>query len=276
MKASPICLAFALWLCAAPLAAAELGDAVPAHPGLNYRDLMKLVVTDLGPLEEHSAVGHKVVPFAHIDGKDAKGDPPETITLRWVDVMVIPGDPSRIILLADLGPSEGQVADADLLTLFALSPAPKLLDVVEVGTDRSTGFSDVKSVMLAPRTPLILVYSAHGNSNQSYLSTKMMFIRGDRFQLIDDVFTFGDGSCSYDRTQAPSFTALAVPGPYSAVHVSVQERLAVTGAECGDEKPPRPSAATYQAIYRWDRRRGRFATRSKELDWLAEEDRKRF
>jgi hypothetical protein len=277
MKAAAPCIALLLWLCAIPLAAAaDLGDAVPGHAGVTYLDLMKLVATDLGPLGKDGAVGHKVVPFTHIDGEDARGDPPETITLAAVDALTIPGDQSRIVLLADLGPSEGFVADAVLLALFALAPAPKLLDVVEVGTDRFTGFADAKGAMLAPGVPLILVYNSHSNSDQSYLSTKMMFVRGDRFQLMGDVFTLGERACGYEHTQEPSFATLPGPGPYRALHVSVLERVAVTGEECGDQKAPRPRVATCQAIYRWDARRGRFMTRSKELDRLADKNRKAF
>jgi hypothetical protein len=273
---NPLHLACLFWLCAAPVCAADLDEVVPGRAGLTYLDLMKLVVTDLGPLGKDGAVGHKVVPFTHIDGKDARSDPPDPIALQSVETMAIPGDQSRLVVLADLGPSEGEVGDAELLALFALSPAPKLLDVVEVGTDRFTGFSDAKGGLLAPATPLILVYSTHNNSNQSYLSTKMMFVRGDRFQLIDSVFTFNDGYCSYARRQEPAFAMLPDRGPYRALHVLVRESVVATGAQCGDEKAPHAHVETYQATYRWDARRQRFSTQSKELDRLAADDAKRF
>jgi hypothetical protein len=256
--------------------AADLDAAIPGHAGLTYFDLMKRVVTDLAPGGKDGAVGHAVVPFQHIDGKDAKGDPPETITLQSVDVMNIPGDDSRIILLADLGPSDGFVANAQLLALFALAPAPQLLDVVEVGTDRFTGLSDAEPVMLAPGAPLVLVYNSHSNSDQSYQSVKMLFIRGDRFRSIGSVFTFDERFCAYEQKQEPSFATLDGPGPYRAVRVSVLERVTVTGDDCGEEKAPRPHLAAYQAIYRWDARRQRFETRSTQLDRLAKQNEKRF
>lgn len=277
MKAAALAFGCLIWLCASPARPSDLDEPVPGHPGLVYLDLIRLVVIDLGPLGKDGAVGRKVVPFAHIDGEDAKIEPPDPINLQSVEAMAIPGDESRIITLADLGSSEGQVGDAELLALFALSPAPKLLDVVEVGTDSFTGFSDAKGGMLASRTPLILIYSTHGNSNQSYLSTKMMFVRGDRLQLIDGIFTFSDEYCSYARKQEPSFATLPGPGPYRAVRVVVRETVAATGAQCNDEKKaPRPHASVYQATYRWDAQRERFATQSKELDRLAAEGAKRF
>jgi hypothetical protein len=239
---------------------------------------MKLVVTDLAHDDKDAAVGigHAVVPFVHIGGKDSRVEPPETINLQFIEAKTIPGDDSRVIVIADFGDSEEAVAPAEMLALFALAPAPKLLDVVEVGSDRNVGFSDIKSPLLGPHTPLLLIQSGHGNGNQAYLSFDMLFVHDDRLQHIDSVFTFGESYCSYERHQDPSFTTIASPGPYRALHVSVLEHVTPTGAECGDEKPPRLRAATYQATYRWDARRQRFATPSKELDRLAKEDAKRF
>jgi hypothetical protein len=277
MKTAALCLAFLLSFGAPSLAgSADLADTVFGHPEITYFDLMKLVVTDLGPIEKNGAVGHEVVPFVHIDGKDAKGDPPDPIALSNVDVLPIPGDVSRIVLLADLGQADGQVGDAQLLALFALAPAPKLLDIVEVGTDRFTGFDDAHLSMLAPRTPLILIYNTHSNSEQTYISTKMMFVRGDKFQLIDNVFSLGDRSCSYERSQDQSFIIFPSPGPYAGVHAFVTERVKLTGAQCGEEKAPATRVAVYEANYRWDPKRQRFTTQSKALDQLATQDFKRF
>jgi hypothetical protein len=282
MKIIAACVAGLIASCAPPLigaasaAAIEIGDSVAGRPDLTYLDLMKLIVTDLAPDEQGGAVGHHVVAFDHIDGKEAKGDPPAEIALTSLETMSIPGDPSRVLVLADLGPSEGFVADAVLLALFAVAPKPRLLDVVEIGTDRSTGFSDAKVGLLAPRTPLILVYSTHNNSNQTYLSTKMMFVRGDRFRLIDSLFTFGDRNCADESAQDPTFAVFAGRTPYSVVHVSVVERVTQTGQDCGDQKPRRAHVKTYQANYRWDARRQIFTTQSKQLERLAAEDQKRF
>lgn len=276
MKAMRTWLAGLILASVAGLAqAADLGDPIPGRPGLTYFDLMKLVITDLAPAKD-GATGHAIVPFQHIEGKDAAADPADTITLTSVEVMPIPGGASRIVVLADLGPSEGNVADAELLALFTVAPTPRLLDVVEVGSDRVVGFRRDKPIMLAADAPLILIDSEHDNSDQSYVSTAMVFIRHDRFRLINTVFTFGQASCADRLTQTPSFAALADPGPYRAVFVRVREEVTATGDDCGDDRPMRPHVKLFQATYRWDARRGRFVTRSTELDRLAKEDEKRF
>jgi hypothetical protein len=265
------------WLGGAPAAsAAGLDPAIPGHPGVTAFDLMKLVVTDLARDDGGGAVGHTTVPFTHIQGKDQAGAPPETIDLDGskFDTMAISGDPSRILLLVDLGPQEGFVADAELLALIALAPKPRLLDVVEVGMDRVTVFGDkAKPVMLAPRVPLILIESGHDDSDQDFTAIEMMFIRDDRFQWIGSFSTLDEQVCGYKRLEPWFVWALPSAGPYPALHVSIAERVTLTGGNgCGDRKAPRPRVTNYLANYRWDGRAQRFVTRSSDMRRLAKEN----
>ena len=74
----------------------------------------------------------------------------------------------------------------------------------------------------------------------------MIFIRDDRFEEIDSVFTVSDGGCPFDRKQAASFTLAPSSGPYRALHVEVIETVTPTEAECGDDKAP-PARAMFDA-----------------------------
>jgi hypothetical protein len=279
MKRRLLSLACLLWLGAARSAlAADLNESIPGHAGLTYFDLAKLLVTDLARRAEgEGAVGHAVAPFTHIEGKGQTGEPPETINLDSTDVdaMEIPGDPSRILFLVDLGQQEGFVAHAELLGLISLIPAPKLIDVVEVGMAESTAFGQkTQPIMLAARTPLILIANEHDNADESFVTTEMIFVRGDRFQLIGDFGTFDEKQCAYTRSESPSLAIFADRGAYPALHVAVRARITPTGVEgCGEqEKAPRARTTTYQAIYRWDAGAQRFETRSAQLKMLAKEN----
>lgn len=272
-------LACLFWLGAARSAlAVDLNESIPSHAGLTYFDLAKLLVTDLAPgAEGEGALGHAVVPFTHIEGKTQTGEPPETINLNSTDVdaMEIPGDPSRILLLVDLGQQEGFVAHAELLGLISLIPAPKLIDVVEVGMAESTAFGQkTKPIMLAARTPLILIANEHDNADKSSVLTEMMFVRANRFQLIGEFATFDEKQCAYTRSEDPSLSIFADRGAYPALHVAVRARIAPTGVEgCGEqEKAPRARTTSYQAIYRWNSATQRFETRSAQLKMLAGEN----
>src|SRR5215469_12538701 len=123
MRRLALLLGSLAWLCSAPLAGAvELNEKVPGHPGLTYFDLMKLVVTDLAP---GAKSGHVVVPFRHIEGKDLKTGVPDAPAIESLDAIPMPGDRSRLMLLADLGHTDEDVTDVAMLCLFALDPSPK-------------------------------------------------------------------------------------------------------------------------------------------------------
>ncbi|MBV9758236.1 MAG: hypothetical protein JO047_14390, partial [Alphaproteobacteria bacterium] len=127
-----------------------------------------------------------------------------------------------------------------------------------------------------PGVPLILVDSSHFNSNQNYLTTEMIFLRGNRFALIDSLFTLNERYCAFERYQTPSFTTLADRAPYRAVHVTVRDTVKLSGEEgCGDGKPPRAGTTMYQATYRWDPSKREFATISKALKRLDAANSKR-
>ncbi|HEV2099892.1 MAG TPA: hypothetical protein VGR45_13325 [Stellaceae bacterium] len=249
-----------------------MNEKVPGHAGLTYFDLMKLVITDLAP---GTKSGHALVPFRHIEGKDSKTAAPDAPSIESLDAIPIPGDRSRLVLLADLGHTDEDVTEVVLLCLFVLEPSPKLLDVVEVGSDRFTGFQTTSLPMLAPRAPLILIWSGHNNSNESYQFTEMIFIRNERFSLIDTLFLFDERFCAFERTHTASFGTLPDPGPYRAVHVAVQQVTKPSGEDCGDEKSPPPRHKIYQATYRWDTGKQDFVAGSHELDALGKANWKR-
>jgi hypothetical protein len=266
---------FSLIACLTALAraasAADLTDPVPGHSGVTSFDLARLVVTDLanGP---DGATGHTVVAFRHIEGKDMQAPPEDPITLGVppVDVAPVPGRADRVLALIDLGASDGNVEEAEVLALVGFDPNPKLLDLVEVGNDRWTGIDTDHMPLLAAASPLIVVDSGHSNSNQSYASTELIFLRGDRFQLIDELFTINDSFCAFDRTEEPTYATVAGPGRYRALEVTIRETVKLTGEDgCSDQPPPRAGVHVYRGLYRWDAAKGRFVTHSKALDALA-------
>jgi len=265
-----------VWLAAlahaAAASAASLDDPLPGHPGVNAFDLAKLIIPDLAHSPD-GATGHKTIVLRHIDGKGALAPPEDPIALdpSAVDLMAVPGRPDRILALIDLGPSDGNVEEATVLGLYALSPKPRLLDAVEVGDDRWTGMESKNPPMLAPGSPLIAVDSGHSNSNESFNSTELIFLHGDRLALMGGLVTFSESFCAFERTQTLTYHAVPAPGPYASLQVSVRETTKLTGEDgCTDQPAPRHAGVqTYQGVYGWDAAKGGFVVSSKPLAALA-------
>jgi hypothetical protein len=193
-------------------------------------------------------------------------------------VMAVPGDPSREIMLVDFGPSEGFVANAELMALFRLDAKPRLLDVTEVGSDRFVAWHSPPD-MLAKDAPLLLIESEHDNSNEAYLSTAMVTVRADKFHWIDSVFTLNVSLCSFQDFQQPTFTPRPTKGsPYASIDVRVVEETKLTGEDgCNDEqKPPKRGKRVYATTYRWNPAKGDFKPDNTVVERLEKATEKRF
>lgn len=249
-------------------------DPVPGHSGLTYFDLMKMVVTDLDPASAgDEAAAHQIVDYRHIEGKGAKTIPEGAVGIESLEPLAIHTDgESRLVLMADLGPSDEAVAEFVLLALFDIGGKPKLLDVVEVGTDRLTGFSDKPRLPLGHGTDLIVVDSDHFNSDEDFVNTELIYVRNDRFRLAEALYTYNSKSCTYQLTEWPAIKTLADRGRrYRRIVLTVPEKVALQPdfADCGDEKAPRPFVRTFRAAYRWNPHRRTFVAASGNLDELG-------
>jgi hypothetical protein len=249
------CLSF--WPASGRASLVEPSDPVAGHTGLTYFDLMKMVVTDLAPESAgDEAKAYQIVNYRHIEGKTSKTVPEGPVAIKYLEPLEIHSDgTARLALMADLGPSDGAVAEFVLLALFDLDGKPKLLDVVEVGTDRLTGFSDAPLLRLGHGTDLIRIDSDHFNSDEDFVNTELIFVRHGRFQLIDAVYTYNAKSCSYQLTEWPAVKTLSDRGRrYRRIVLTVPEKVELQKdyTECGDEKAPRPFVRAFHAEYHWN------------------------
>jgi hypothetical protein len=261
------------WTASSQAGLVKLGDSVVGHAGLTCFDLMKMVVTDLVPESAGGDVkAHQIVNYRHIEGKDAKTVPAGPVAIEDLEALQIQANgKSRLVLMADLGPSDEAVAEFVLLTLFDLHGKPKLLDVVEVGTDRLTGFADKPLLPLGQRTDLIRIDSDHFNSDEDSVNTELIFVLHDRFRLIDAIYTYNDKSCTYQLTEWPRVKTLPDRGRrYRRIVLTIPEKVALQkDADCSDEKAPNPFVRTFRATYRWSEHRRAFVAASGNLDQLA-------
>ena len=277
-------LAVAALLCftgASRADALDPGDRVPDHPTITYFDLVRQVVTDLdNPSRKDEPTAHSILPYRHIEGDKARTDPAGAVAIQLLTARPIhAGGKSRLALMIDLGSSDGAVAEFTLLALFDLAEHPKLLDVVEVGTDRLTGFTDKPILPLAQgaerKSDLIVIDSDHFNSNEDFVGTELLLVRNDRFELVGVLFTFDAKLCASIRQQLPAVaTRPDLFRRYRQIRVAVHETVTLQSDRtgCSGEKVPRPFTRTYHATYRWNAHREKFEIASSDLKRLDREN----
>jgi hypothetical protein len=276
-------LVAAAGLAAADLAAADdtaqPDDPVPGHPGVTYLDLLRQALPGLAlnPADnEYEA--HLKKPLPHLAGADFQTDPPDPVTVSAFEVQTIhAGGKTRLLLLAELGPAEDSADGVALLALYDDAARPRLLDAVDAGVDRETGFDEHPLLPLGPGDDAVLTYSEHFNSDQTYSGRLLFFVRGDRLRLIDDISAFSDRFCGYERDETPVFATRPDPGaPHPEIDVTVTEDLKHVDEDCSDDVIPDAYTRSFHASYRWDAAKGDYVRSQSDLDKLDQEDQARY
>jgi hypothetical protein len=272
-----LCACLCLWTAPGRAALVEPDDPVAGHRALTYFDLMRMVVTDLAPDSAgDEGKAHQIVNYRHIEGKNYKTIPEGPVSIKYLFPLEIHTDGQRrLALMADLGPSDGDVTEFVLLALFDVGGKPKLLDVVEVGSDRLTGFADKPLMPLGHGTDLIHVDSDHFNSDEDFVKTELIFVRHGRFWLVAAAFTFNVKTCTFQLTEWPKVKTVSDRGSryrWVVLTIPQQVKLQRDLADCGEEKVPRPFVRNFHAIFRWNAHRRAFQTTSSNLEKLDKEN----
>jgi hypothetical protein len=265
------------WRVAAGLrvgAASQSRDlAAPIRGGskTTYFDLLRELFPDL----KADATAGRTIPLGSLseplERKPVEGEIKFGFKPYWIN-----SEGRRLLLLwvdltagrANEGtPYEGE---AVVLAVYSLEPRVRLLDALEVKTDRFTGFWEDRPVFrLSPLSDALVVYSTHWNAGESYVSIDMLFVDAGRFKKIASRFIYNTQGCGAGFTETPYFRAVADPGrKYPRVLLKVRLRREPDGPEC--ERRAAGYTRFYSGLYRWNPARGRYEGRSRQLDRLNE------
>lgn len=253
---------------------ASLDAAVPDTEHLTYLDLVRQIVPDIAVTGD-GYEGREIIELRHIgDDPEMAGEPPQTLGPSRVDVLPVHSDgKDRLLLMLDLGQTEGVAASYTVLALFNVAGSPTLVDAALVGYDLLTSFHDPARLSIGDGKDAVLTRSSHFNSNQTYIRTALILIRNDRLQLVDDFFTFHDRGCAYVRDEVIDFRAGDRDArTYSDIIVTARETTEPTDLDCGDDPKPQPGTRTFSVTYRWDEAASKFVPDSDAIDRLEQEN----
>lgn len=266
-------LLFAVSAASAETAApVEPDDPVPSAPGLTWVDLVREIVPDIEQ-EGRRFAGSTTIGLPHVEAGYVMLPPAEPSLDRGVRAVALGG--TRHLLLIDLGESESDAAEYAVLALFDLSSSPHLRDALSVGLDRWNFFLE-PAVRSLGAGRLITTASEHANSNQTYSASVLVLLRDGRFEPVDIISTFGDVSCSFERSQELAIATEPSETAFADIVATVTHQVIPTGADCGDGKPPETLSRTITVIYEWNEAQSKYAPDSDAFERLAAENEKRF
>jgi len=165
-----------------------------------------------------------------------------------------------------------------LLAVFDDSPVPKLIDAEEADHDRFTYFKDAP-LKISARDDAILIGTSHSNSEQSYEEYMLAMLDQGKLKVEADFLMIRVHSCHLYQDEQLTLTPKSGGKGYWPIEANIR-RGVVHNAEVGDcldlDDPAGVKTDGHKAVFIWDAKNGGYATSSKALDKLRDEDAKLF
>ncbi|MDQ5838365.1 MAG: hypothetical protein M3379_16435, partial [Acidobacteriota bacterium] len=162
----------------------ELSSPVENGSRTTYFDLLRELFPDL----QRDAIAHRSLPFRSLS-EPRKSEAVTGVIKFEFKPYRFKSEGRRLLLLwVNLkaeGANEGTPyeGEADVLAVYSLEPRVRLLDSLDVKTDRFTGFWQDRPVFhLDSRSDAFIVYSTHWNAGESYTSLEMLFVDAGRLK----------------------------------------------------------------------------------------------
>ncbi|MBC7476931.1 MAG: hypothetical protein H7317_02400 [Pseudorhodobacter sp.] len=135
-----------------------------------------------------------------------------------------------------------------MLAVFGLDPAPVLVDMVVVDSDRLTGFSDPATVSTGPGDAIIMIDNSHANAGQGYHQSTLVQLSGGQLLAIDTTRMLDLLVCGWRLGQHLTISPDTTVSPPWPLTVRVTETVMVYG-DCGDDPQPMPADRSYAVTY---------------------------
>lgn len=254
-----------LWLgpTASVLGQSETG-ALPAPSDIaagdkTYAELIAMVLPGAVETDEFIVVETDVA-LPHIEGEDFAVIAPAPVTV--IDFngvsLDVDGKP-HLALMIELAEAPNSAAPIAALALFDVSGEPVLVDAVDIGFDRQSGFALPPTLTVGAGHDLILGFNSHGNAGQFYNAITIIDVVDGELTMVDQVLTLATLGCDETRTQYLDYV-VATPegegkGDFTVIVRDVFEPIDET---CTNLGPHMIGETSYVVDYRWDEAEGRY------------------
>jgi len=264
-----------------PLFASDLSSRVTGT-NTTHLELLRRIIPDfqVDAKDADVASGHKTIPIKHLGENGPREALEGNIKLESFQLQWIKSDGRRVLLLEiDLSAEEANQGtpyegEANLMAAFVVQPAVRLLDVMDVKTDRFSGLWENPSVFpLTPQSDAFVVNSSHSNAGESYNDLTVLFLNRDRLETIANMFLFDTQGCGATFTETPSFRVQPGNTKYPSVLVTVKVKKDADLEDC--DRRTRGYVKTYQAVYQWNAAKSEYRTTSQQLKALDRFNRNR-
>jgi hypothetical protein len=254
-----------------PVAAVpDLTDAVEGMTGKTWRDLLVQLFPDIAapPASSNAvATATEMNDLRSIGVADESWNRcPDTIDVGGFDAQQVRfGDQRRWIVTIAM-PDECAVP----IALF--DEQGKLVDAVNVRGDVHASLEAFYS--LGPAGALGVAWNWHDNSDQSYDDPMLVFATPDGLSAIDNLPAFGSHSCRVQFTEDPVIRIK--PGvPMARIEGKIIRRTQKFAADC-ETKIGREIVVTFDGSWRWNAKKSAYEPHTRELDLLANWNKKQF
>lgn len=264
-----------------PLYPSDLKSTLPGTKK-SYLQLIRQIIPDLhiDPKDADVAIAQKTIPFKHLADKTPAAALEGDIKLDSFVPQWIKSDGRRVLLLElNLSSDEANQGtnyqgEADVIGAFAVEPEIKLLDVMDMKTDRFSGFWEKPSIFsLNSQHDAFVVSSSHWNSGENYTDLTVLFLNHNRFEVITNVFLFDTQGCGATLSETPSFRAVPGKNRYPSVVVTIRVKKDADSEDC--DRRTGAYVKVYRALYEWNASKREYRTTSKELMALDRFNQKR-
>ena len=177
--------------------------------------------------------------------------PPPRYFLDGVKFVRFTGD-GRPLLAALFGGNNDGIA---VLALFEDGAQGRLLDLVNVRSDRSTTLLQQPALRLSPMASAFALVNSHDSHTVAYAENTLVFVQGGRFAEIGG-FSMNQSHIDGDSEMKQTAVLRVVPGADKA-HARIEAIVTTTTREQPEGSGPRPRKAAVtitkaRGVWRWN------------------------